>query len=91
MSLNVIIVGGGVSGLATAYSLGRVGHKITIIEGDKWLGEIGAGIQAAPSESFDCQQVSTTPVYSSSNVSLCQMYQGFSEDGAWKRNWKSWG
>lgn len=51
VSLDVVIVGGGVSGLATAYTLGRVGHRITIIEGDKWLGEIGAGIQAAPSES----------------------------------------
>ncbi len=32
--MNVIVVGGGVAGLATALQLGRVGHTVTVIERD---------------------------------------------------------
>lgn len=49
ISLNVIIVGGGIAGLTTAYCLGRAGHRITILEQAPWLEEVGAGIQLAPS------------------------------------------
>ncbi|KAJ3508492.1 hypothetical protein NLJ89_g5721 [Agrocybe chaxingu] len=50
-SLNVVIVGGGVAGLSTAFCLGKAGHKITLVEGAEFLGEVGAGIQVAPNVS----------------------------------------
>jgi len=49
--LDIIIVGCGLGGLAAAYSLGRAGHNITIIEGAPAIGEVGAGIQVSPNVS----------------------------------------
>ncbi|KAH6897960.1 hypothetical protein BKA70DRAFT_1528082 [Coprinopsis sp. MPI-PUGE-AT-0042] len=46
--LDVIIVGAGLGGLATAYLLGRAGHKVTILEGSSKPREIGAGLQISP-------------------------------------------
>lgn len=43
-----IIAGGGVAGLATALSLARHGHRVTVLEGRETFAEIGAGIQLAP-------------------------------------------
>jgi salicylate hydroxylase len=51
ISLNVIIIGGGIAGLTTAYCLGRSGHRITILEQAPWLEEVGAGIQLASNAS----------------------------------------
>ncbi|KAF5319269.1 hypothetical protein D9619_008302 [Psilocybe cf. subviscida] len=51
ISLNVVIVGGGIAGLSTAYCLGRAGHHVTVIEQTPWLEEVGAGIQLAPNAS----------------------------------------
>lgn len=50
LKLDVVIIGGGIAGLATAFCLGRSGHCITIIEQTAGLENSGAGIQLAPSE-----------------------------------------
>ncbi|GLI76939.1 hypothetical protein PoHVEF18_005221 [Penicillium ochrochloron] len=43
--LNIIIVGAGLGGLATAIALASTGHTVTIYEQAAELGEVGAGIQ----------------------------------------------
>ena len=50
--LDIIIVGCGLGGLAAAYTLGKAGHKVMVLEAATELGEIGAGIQLAPSMFF---------------------------------------
>lgn len=42
--LDVIIVGGGLGGLAAAIALGKLGHNIIVLEKAKELREVGAGI-----------------------------------------------
>lgn len=41
---NVLIVGGGIGGLATAIGLGRRGHRVTVIERDREWAVYGVGI-----------------------------------------------
>lgn len=48
LSLNVVVVGCGLGGLAAAYCLNQAGHKVTILESAPALGEVGAGIQIGP-------------------------------------------
>src|SRR3954464_7079128 len=46
--LSVIIVGGGIGGMAAALALSRLDIRITLLEQSAEIGEIGAGIQLAP-------------------------------------------
>ncbi|KAF1997773.1 FAD binding domain-containing protein [Amniculicola lignicola CBS 123094] len=46
--LDIIIVGAGLSGLATAIQCALSGHNITVLEGARELAEIGAGLQLTP-------------------------------------------
>lgn len=48
MSLPIIIVGGGIGGLACAVALGRVGHASDVFEQAGAFTEIGAGLQLGP-------------------------------------------
>ena len=50
--IDIIIVGGGIAGLATAFCLGRSGHRITVVEHSSVIEDegAGAGIQLAPSK-----------------------------------------
>ncbi|KAI9482732.1 MAG: hypothetical protein EXX96DRAFT_647567 [Benjaminiella poitrasii] len=50
-TLDVIIVGGGLGGLATAIAVKRAGHNVIVLEGAKQLSEVGAGIQVPPNTS----------------------------------------
>lgn len=50
-SISVLVVGGGLGGLATAIALRRSGHQVTVLEGAKQLSEVGAGIQVPPNTS----------------------------------------
>ena len=51
MSLDIVIIGCGLGGLAAAHCLTAAGHKITIIESASQIGEVGAGIQVSPNVS----------------------------------------
>lgn len=48
LSLEVVVVGCGLGGIAAAYCLAQAGHKVTILEAASAIGEIGAGIQVSP-------------------------------------------
>ncbi|KAJ5753935.1 uncharacterized protein N7511_008088 [Penicillium nucicola] len=50
--LNIIIVGAGLSGIATAISAALSGHLVTVIEQAKELAEVGAGLQITPNASL---------------------------------------
>lgn len=45
---DVIIVGGGIGGLSTAFGLSREGLKVRVLERAPEFGEVGAGLQIAP-------------------------------------------
>lgn len=47
-SLNILVAGGGIGGLAAAFVLARHGHAVTVLEQSAAFGEIGAGIQLGP-------------------------------------------
>ncbi|WP_340539032.1 FAD-dependent oxidoreductase [Nocardioides sp. GXZ039] len=48
MNPDVIVVGGGIGGLATAYALTREGLRVRLLERAPAFGEVGAGLQIAP-------------------------------------------
>ncbi|GIH72436.1 FAD-dependent oxidoreductase [Sphaerimonospora thailandensis] len=47
-NVDVIIVGGGIGGLSTAFALTRLGLKVQVLEQAPEFGEVGAGLQLAP-------------------------------------------
>ncbi|KAE8381440.1 hypothetical protein BDV26DRAFT_301536 [Aspergillus bertholletiae] len=49
--LHIIVVGAGLSGLATAISCATSGHRVEVIEQAKELAEVGAGLQVTPNAS----------------------------------------
>ena len=46
--VDVVVVGGGIGGLANACALARAGHSVRVLERAPAFGEIGAGLQLAP-------------------------------------------
>ena len=44
----VIVVGGGIGGLAAAYGIAKLGKKVTVLEQAPEFGEVGAGLQVGP-------------------------------------------
>ena len=44
----VLVVGGGIGGMAAALALSQAGFPVTVIEQSSEIGEIGAGIQLGP-------------------------------------------
>ncbi|KAF4825406.1 FAD-dependent monooxygenase OpS4 [Colletotrichum tropicale] len=48
VQLEIIVVGAGLSGLATAVAAALSGHKVTVFESAKELLEVGAGLQVTP-------------------------------------------
>ncbi|KKY32762.1 putative salicylate hydroxylase [Diaporthe ampelina] len=48
VKLNILVVGAGLGGLATAIALRRTGHHVTVFEQAPQLMEVGAGIQVPP-------------------------------------------
>jgi len=51
LSLNIIVVGAGIGGLAAAHTLAQAGHRVTVFESAREFGEVGAGIQVSPNAS----------------------------------------
>ncbi|KAL3476842.1 FAD binding domain protein [Aspergillus californicus] len=49
--LEIIVVGAGLSGLATAISCALAGHSVQVIEQAQELAEVGAGLQVTPNAS----------------------------------------
>ena len=47
-SQHILVVGGGIGGLAAALALARLGLRVTLLEQAAEIGEIGAGIQLGP-------------------------------------------
>lgn len=45
---DVVVVGGGIGGLSTAFALSRLGLRVRVLEQAEQFGEVGAGIQLAP-------------------------------------------
>ncbi|MCX2184114.1 FAD-dependent oxidoreductase [Streptomyces sp. SKN60] len=45
---DVLVVGGGIGGLSTAYALSRRGLRVRVLEQAPEYGEVGAGLQIAP-------------------------------------------
>ena len=48
LSLNIIIVGAGIAGLAATHTLAHAGHRITLLESASVLSDVGAGLQVSP-------------------------------------------
>lgn len=48
LTLNILIIGCGIGGLAAAHTLSHAGHDVTIVESASKIGEVGAGIQVTP-------------------------------------------
>lgn len=48
MTLQLVIAGGGIGGLAAAFACGRVGCDVRVFEQSPVLSEVGAGIQLGP-------------------------------------------
>ncbi len=51
----IVVVGGGIGGLAAAALLGRAGHRVTLLEANGWLGGKSQRIE------LDGQRVDTGP------------------------------
>ncbi|RYF35480.1 MAG: FAD-dependent oxidoreductase [Comamonadaceae bacterium] len=48
MPAHILVVGGGIGGLATALALAKKGHRVDVLEQAAAFGEIGAGVQLGP-------------------------------------------
>ncbi|KAG7698820.1 hypothetical protein KL929_004664 [Ogataea haglerorum] len=57
ISLQFVVVGGGIGGLSVAIGLVLSGHKVTVLEKAQELSEVGAGIQIPPNSTRILEQL----------------------------------
>jgi len=55
--MKVLVIGGGISGLATALALHRVGHDVSVFERTQEIKEVGAGLTIWPNATRVLQQL----------------------------------
>ncbi|KAF2187905.1 FAD binding domain-containing protein [Zopfia rhizophila CBS 207.26] len=74
--LDIVIVGAGLSGLATSIQCALAGHKITVLESANELAEVGAGLQITPNATRLLQNWSVLPSLESSvcEPTTCTVY-----------------
>ncbi|KAH7079392.1 salicylate hydroxylase-like protein [Paraphoma chrysanthemicola] len=68
-SLDVVIVGAGLSGLAASIQCALSGHSVTVLEGARQLAEIGAGLQLTPNAT---RLLQTWGVYDTVRDRVCE-------------------
>ncbi len=73
MTRNIVIIGSGVAGLASAIFLRRLGHSITLYERQAKLSELGAGIVCWPNACFVLEQLGLLSVIKKSGGALRAM------------------
>ncbi len=61
MTAPILIVGGGIGGLATALALARRGRPVRVLEKAPAFGEIGAGLQLAPNAMHALDRLGLVP------------------------------
>ena len=59
MAAQILVVGGGIGGLATALALVRRGHRVELLEQAAAFGEVGAGVQLGPNVTRRLQALHT--------------------------------
>ncbi len=61
--LNVLIVGGGIGGLAAAVALQKAGLQVTVFEQAPEMGEVGAGISVSPNGALAIQALGLSEAF----------------------------
>jgi salicylate hydroxylase len=60
--MRVLVVGGGIGGLATGIALAQRGHSVSVLEQAPELSEVGAGLQIAPNGWRVLEALGVTPL-----------------------------
>ncbi|KAL2858006.1 hypothetical protein BJY01DRAFT_201735 [Aspergillus pseudoustus] len=81
-TLDVVIVGAGIGGIAAALTLGLRGHRITILESAPKLMEVGAGIQVSPNMLRLFDRWGVSPLIHAKDVALEQIHVRRWQDGS---------
>ena len=76
---SVIVVGGGIGGLAAALALTRQGIAVQLLEQAAHIGEIGAGIQLGPNafaalDALGVGQTARTRAVFTDHIIICLLY-----------------
>lgn len=75
MTSRIVVIGGGLGGLATSAILARAGHQVTLVEGQDWLGGKSRRIEVAG------QRIDTGPSLVTFPAVLEQIYDTYDAAG----------